>query len=182
VGVCVDKKTLSDEDVIADLLKAFLKANAGIPGQLSPSQRKEMRELLKRPNGRETFFAAGRAWLKASPWDARTTHPFASFISGYEGYAGVKQYDDNEKKRRDAEPEMVRRATELHQRKAWVSYGSLREEFFATLTQEDRDYIAAVAAAPNTEVMPPDNGRRYVIEELEFFKKQREATTTPDDF
>jgi len=95
VSVCVDKKTLSEEELdkkLDELIEAFVMKD-GDPPQVTKVQRTEMKALLKR-DGFDKFRAAARAWLAANPWDARTTHPFASFIGGYAGYAAKKQIDD----------------------------------------------------------------------------------------
>jgi hypothetical protein len=62
----------------------------------------------------------------------------------------------------------------LHWRKAQVGYGTFQQNpaFLASFTQEDREYIKQVGDAERLDAMPPDNGRNFQTEEIEFRKRQ----------
>jgi hypothetical protein len=128
-GVSVDKKTTNEmelENEIVLLLQGFLKHNNGEPAQVTKSQRLELKALLKH-NGREKFRAAARAWLKVQPWDARTTHPFAGFIGGFEGYAAKKIYDEQMTVKRNESSFEEKRLSEFYSRKAMLNW--LNQDF-----------------------------------------------------
>jgi len=172
VCVCEDLSTIDEESEMGALLKAFLKENDGEPGSITGKQREQLKELLRR-HGRENFRTAARAWMKDHPWDSRTTNPFSRFISGFEGYAAKKSYDVSEKTRLEKQNEDLAAATEFHHRKCLVGYETrLHPEFLATLPQEDRDYIKQVAAAKGFQDMPPNNGRNYFLEDMEFWQRR----------
>jgi hypothetical protein len=163
------------ETEVAALLQEFVKQNDGVPGKCTPNQKRQLIELAER-HGRENFRAAARAWFKAPTWNYKTTDPFVAFISGFEGYAAKKQYDAMQSKKRIDEDKVLQRTTEWHRRKFTVDcwHGKMGEEFLASLTQEDRDYIKQVVDAKTLEELPPDNGRNYAGENVEFRKKQSE--------
>jgi hypothetical protein len=167
------------DNEIDKLIREFVRKD-GDPPQVTKPQKMEMKKLLKR-DGRENFRAAARAWIKAEPWDARTTHPFASFIGGYAGYAAKKFFDDLKAAENDRQAIDHERTSQFWSRKFRIDHGNLKKDFLESLTQEDRDFITATAAAKTLEEMPPDNGRTYSVEELEFFKKQR-AQAAAEDF
>ena len=179
VGVCV-KENLSamDADIeVGKLLEEFVKQNEGEPGKCTSSQREKLRNLAMQ-HRRNKFRGAARVWLKEHPWDSRTTDPFSAFISGFEGYAGKIVWDKKRAEQKKRDEENAPAATEFHRRKAIVGYGLAsvykESEWYKSLTPEDLDYVAKVAAAKGLDDMPPDNGRDYCTEEIEFRKRQSE--------
>jgi hypothetical protein len=64
-------------------------------GAFTGPQRAALARLAKK-HGREVFRAAARTWLKKSPWDNKTTHPFAAFISGFESYVAMSKHKPKE--------------------------------------------------------------------------------------
>jgi hypothetical protein len=161
------------ENEVAALLKEFVNRNDGEPGKCTPNQRRQLKALAL--HGRERFRAAARAWFAHHPWDSRTTDPFSAFIAGFEGYAEKKVHAEKEKAQREGAVLRIAQTTELHTRKHCVDYtGKLDHQFLASLTQEDRDYIKQVVDANRLDELPPDNGRNYFVEELEFTKRKRD--------
>ncbi len=158
-------------DEVALLLEGFVKHNDGQPGQCTREQRRQLNELANR-HGRDKFRGAAKAWLKDSPWNAQTTHPFSGFINGFESYAAVAPFQEKAAKQKAEQQTNVDRAAEFHRRKARVDYGTLKADFLATLPQADLDHIKQVADAKGFDDMPPDNGREFQLEEIEFFKQK----------
>jgi hypothetical protein len=114
------------EKEVAELLKEFVKRNQGEPGQLSRTQRQDMKALATL-HGRETFRAAARAWLAAGKWNSKTTHPFAGFISGFEGYAAAARQEP----KKTLTPEQIAETYEIarQQREAmWGGDDSSKDE------------------------------------------------------
>jgi hypothetical protein len=185
VSVCGNENPIDDgRKEVAALLEEFVKQNNGKPGACTKNQRRDMEQLAK---GREKFRAAARAWFADHPWDDETTDPFSRFIASFEGYAvtgKVKQQRDNDvQARRDREASNLERATEWTRRKSSVDWdGKLNSDYLASLPQDDRDYIAKVAAATKLEDLPPDNGRIYSFEQIEFNKRQREQAAALENW
>jgi hypothetical protein len=169
-------QSLNDADAeneVAALLTEFVAQNNGEAGKCTFNQRRLLKQLALR-HGRKKFRDAARAWFADPPWNSRTTDPFLTLIAGFEGYAAKKAHAEKQKATRANEKVAVERSTLLHCRKAFVAYGQLNPEFLASLTQEDRDYIKQVADTDTPEAMPPDNGRNFQSEEIEFRKRQTE--------
>jgi hypothetical protein len=180
VRVCVNGENLSAMDLdieVGKLVEGFVKHNSGDPGQITSKQREQLKELLRR-HGRETFRGAALVWLKDSPWNNQTTHPFVSLISGFEGYAAKIVYDKKRAAQKAREAIDGDSTSKFWGQKIRVDHEEKlldpRGEYLASLPQEDRDYIAKVAAANTLAEMPPDNGKQYPTECIEFYKKQRE--------
>lgn len=169
---------------MAGLLKAFVQANQGEPGTITPNQRRELKALASQ-HGREKFRAAGMAWLKEGKWNSKTTHPFVAFIGGFEGYAAKAPYEQARKAKGAASAMDAERTTEFWHRKALVGHGEphiVNKDFLDSLLQEDRDYVAKVREANCLEEMPPNNGRSYIGEALKFIKeREAEAQVTFDE-
>jgi hypothetical protein len=91
--VCVDENTPAMcEQEVGALLEEFVKQNYGeTVGIFTGPQRAALARLAKK-HGREVFRAAARTWMKKSPWNNKTTHPFAAFISGFESYAAMSKH------------------------------------------------------------------------------------------
>ncbi len=191
--VCdVSSENLSAMDVdkeVGELIKGFVKHNAGKPGGISKTQRQQLADLVK-AHGRETFRGAARVWLKDIPWNDKTTHPFLTFINGFEGYAAKPGYDRKEEARKKQQASDGDRASRFwNQKFRNTDRGEKLDpggEYLASLRQEDRDYITKVAAAKNLDEMPPDNGKSYAWDCLEFYAMQREveaaaAAKEPED-
>ena len=179
-GVCVlsEKESAMDLDgEVGKLVKGFVQHNDGEPGQISSKQREQLRELLKR-HGRETFRGAALVWLKDNPWNSQTTHPFVSFINGFEGYAAKIAYDKKRAEQKSREAADGDSTTRFWAQKFRIGHNEKSLDpsgrYLASLPQEDRDYITKVAAANTLADMPPDNGKNYTWEEIEFRKRERD--------
>jgi hypothetical protein len=180
VSVCVNEENLSAIDVkveVGNLIAAFVRRNDGTPAGITSKQREQLVELLKQ-HGCDKFRGAANAWLKEQPWDSRTTHPFVAFINGFEGFAAKIVYDKkrvDEKKRNE---ENAPALNEFQRRKAITGYGLAvvykGSDWYKSLTPEDLDYVAKVGAANSLAEMPPDNGKNYSEDEIQFRLKQEE--------
>jgi hypothetical protein len=99
VGGVLKEKHDDGEAEVAILLRSFVKYNGGEAGQITTKQRQQLKELA-RQHSREKFRSAALAWLKASPWNNKTTHPYVGFISGFDGYLHVSVHAADQEARR----------------------------------------------------------------------------------
>ncbi len=139
---------------------------------ITDDQRRRMEKLAQR-DGRN-FLRAGRAFLKHPPdkLNNRTTDPWLLFLAGFEKYLLLADEDDAEAARQEAERPKIERAAMLDGRRKSIRLEGLhlKEEFLASLTDADREYIAKVEAANQVEELPEDNHRDF-SEELQAFRK-----------
>jgi hypothetical protein len=175
VSVCVDTKTL-DKDLaekeVAILQSGFVKHNGGIAGNCSRGQKDRMIELAMQ-HGREKFRVAAKAWLKASPWDDNTTHPFSAFISGFDGYAGTQAYADQKKADDERKKESLKESYAIARKQHEAMYPDLAaddvaaETLFEDLTLEQiQAEIATAAHKPRAdERMKEINERKATSDE-----------------
>jgi len=102
---------------VVELLKKFVEQEGQAPKNIANKHKAAMAELALE-HGREIFLRAGRVWLRASPWNSKTEWPFASFISGFDGYAAEVDYDKKVESQR-LTPEIIaesnRIANALHE-------------------------------------------------------------------
>src|SRR5205823_9709684 len=127
------------------------------------------------------FRCAVRAWFKKPTWNNKTTDPFIAFINGFAGYDAVKAYAVKEVEERERQTQIYNETVEWNRRKICVDYtGKFDQEFLATLTQEDHNYIAQVVAATGLWNLPPDNGKNYRLAETEFHIRRKKLEEEED--
>jgi hypothetical protein len=149
VGVCGEKPSAIGESEVVALLAAFVGWNSGSPGKCTPNQRKQLKELAEL-HGREKFRAAVRAWKNEQPWDARTTDPFLSLISGFPGYLATIAYAKKQEDRKADDQVAMALAVE----KMIFYTMSGRTDFVATLTADEQEVISKTTAARSVQELP----------------------------
>lgn len=148
------------------LIEKFVSDEGQAP-KLTTKQRAEMTALALQ-HGREKFLGAGDAWIKSHPWNSKTTDPFLSFISGFEGYVFQVKQNENEKELRAKADEQAKVTSEFSKYTLAVQHGfGFEPDFLATLTEEDRILIAKLKQARSLKDLPPNKDRIFEIYELQ---------------
>jgi hypothetical protein len=135
--------------------------------------------------GEELFLAAGKQYILKPPArvDERTKCPWMFFRDNVNTYVLEARKAAATKAKEDATRPTIEQELALIDRRSKVHVTSAdREEFLASLPQEDRDYIAAVDAATKLAECPADNGKDYEKLRYEFMCARLKANADADLF
>jgi hypothetical protein len=100
---------------------------------------------LEAEHGTDKFLRAGAAWLRANPWNDKTTTHFAEFINNFVAYLTIaaKQVSDAQRETREAAArDRSGKAAEI----AFAVIGKDRHPHFKELPAEDQAKYKAVVA------------------------------------
>jgi hypothetical protein len=140
--VVVSSDVEKQSNTVDKLVQLFVEKEGYGPKHLTRKQRAQMKQLVL-AHSRDKFLAAGKMWLRASPWDAKTESHFAEFINNFAAYLALaaKCVSDAERDAREAA------ARDRSSKAAEIAYKVIGKEtrpLFKELSADDQAKYKAI--------------------------------------